>query len=179
MKSNITGAALILALICPVLAEEGGAGRYVPGNAATLIDLPPTKAGWVFESIYLHYDGDASASRTFENAGLVTAGLDATSDAIILGGLYTFDTPVLESHFSIGAFLPYVWMDVTADVVAGGTPGNRTDSADGIGDITLIPAMVAWKCDSWQYSALLPIYAPTGEYNLGTLARLSLLDSKT
>ena len=52
------------------------------------------------ESIYLHYDGDASASGTFPNAGLVTAGLDATSDALILGGLYTFETPVLESRFS-------------------------------------------------------------------------------
>lgn len=99
MKFHVTCAALILALASPVLAEEGGASRYVPGNAATLIDLPPTKAGWVFESIYLHYDGDASASGTFPNAGLLTAGLDATSDAFILGGLYTFETPVLESRY--------------------------------------------------------------------------------
>ena len=72
MKFNIPCAALILAVISPVLAEEGGAGRYVPGNAATLIDLPPTKAGWVFESIYLHYDGDASASKSFSNAAIFT-----------------------------------------------------------------------------------------------------------
>jgi hypothetical protein len=172
MKTTIFRASLFLALVSPIPAEEGGAGRYVPGNAATLIDLPPTKSGWVFESIYLHYDGDASASGTFPNAGLVTAGLDATSDAFILGGLYTFETPVLESHFSAGAFVPYMWMDVTADVVGGGTAGFRSDSADGIGDITLIPAMMAWKCDSWQYSALLPIYAPTGDYNLGSLANV-------
>ena len=43
MKSNLTRAALFLALVSPTLAEEGGASRYVPGNAATLIDLPPTK----------------------------------------------------------------------------------------------------------------------------------------
>lgn len=49
--------AFILAFISPVLAGEGGVRRYVPGNAATLIDRPPTKAGWVFESIYLHHDG--------------------------------------------------------------------------------------------------------------------------
>jgi len=165
-------AAVVLTLVSPVLAEEGGAGRYVPGNAATLIDLPPTKAGWVFESIYLHYEGDASASGTFPNAGLVTAGLDATSDAFILGGLHTFETPVLQSHYSLGAFVPYLWMDVTADVVAGGRNGSRSDSADGIGDITLIPAMMAWKFDSWQFSAMLPIYAPTGDYNLGSLANV-------
>ena len=172
MKSKAILLLSTFSLATSVFAEEGGAGRYVPGNAATLIDLPPTKGGWVFESIYLHYDGDASGSGTFPNAGLVTAGLDATSDAFILGGLYTFETPVLKSHFSMGAFVPYLWMDVTANVVAGGATGSRTDTVDGTGDITLIPAMMAWKCDSWQYSALLPIYAPTGEYNLGSLANV-------
>jgi hypothetical protein len=172
MKSRIIPILTIFGLVMSAHAEEGGAGRYVPGNAATLIDLPPTKAGWVFESIYLHYDGDASASGSFPNAGLVTAGLEATSDAFILGGLYTFETPVLESHYSMGAFVPYLWMEVTADVLAGGKTGSRSNSADGIGDLTLIPAMMAWKHDSWQYSALFPVYVPTGEYNLGTLANV-------
>lgn len=172
MKSRIAGAVVICALALPLSAEEGGSSRYVPGNMATLIDLPPTKAGWVVETMYLHYDGDASAAGTFPNAGLVTAGLDATSDVWILGGLYTFETPVLDAHYSLGAFVPYVWMDVTADVTAGGTAGLRNDSADGIGDLTLIPAMMAWKCDSWQYSAILSVYAPTGEYNVGSLANV-------
>jgi hypothetical protein len=172
MKFHITGAVFMLTLALPLSAEEGGASRYVPGNTATLIDLPPTKAGWVVESIYLHYEGDASAKGTFPNAGLVTAGLDATSDAFIVGGLYTFETPVLESKYSMGAFLPYMWMEVNANVVAGGKKGIRSDSADGIGDITLIPTMMAWKFDSWQYSALLPIYAPTGDYNVGSLANV-------
>lgn len=153
-------------------AEEGGAGRYLPGNTATLIDLPPTKTGWVFQTIYLNYQGDASASGTFPNAGLVTAGLDANFDASITGAIYTFDSPVLDAHYSVGAFLPYVWMDVEANVVAGGILGNRSDSADGIGDLTLLPVMMAWKQDSWQFSALLPIYAPTGDYDLGSLANV-------
>jgi hypothetical protein len=172
MKPHHLLASFTLALALPLSAEEGGASRYVPGNTGTLIDLPPTKAGWVFETMYLHYEGDASPSRSFPNAGLVTAGLDATSDAFILGGLYTFETPVLESRFSMGAFVPYLWMDVTANVVAGGTTGTRTDSADGIGDITLIPAMMAWKRDSWQYGAMLAIYAPTGDYHVGDLANV-------
>jgi hypothetical protein len=172
MKSRAILLLSTFALAAPVLAEEGGAGRYVPGNTATLIDLPPTKPGWVFETMYLHYEGDASAAGTFPNAGLVTAGLDATSDAWILGGLYTFETPVLDACYSLGAFVPYVWMDVTANVTAGGTTGLRSDSADGIGDLTLIPAMMAWKCDSWQYSAILSVYAPTGEYNAGSLANV-------
>ena len=65
-----------------------------------------------------------------------------------------------------------MWMDVNANVVSGGTTGLRSDSADGIGDITLIPAMMAWKFDSWQFSAMLPIYAPTGAYDVGSLANV-------
>lgn len=172
MKSRVILLLTTVAFLSPALAEEGGASRYVPGNTASLIDLPPSKPGWVVETMYLRYDGDASASGTFPNAGLVTAGLDATSDAWIVGGLYTFESPVLDAHYSLGAFVPYVWMDVTANVTGGGTTGLRSDSADGIGDLTLIPAMMAWKWDSWQYSAMLSVYAPTGEYTVGSLANV-------
>lgn len=161
-----------LAMAAPVHAEEGGAGRYLPGNAATLIDIPPTKGGWVIKPSYLHYAGDASASGSFPNAGLVTAGLDASIDSFVLGGLYTFETPVLGSFYSIGAFVPYIWMDVTANIVGAGSAGFRSDSANGIGDITLIPAMMAWKRDSWQYSAMLLVFTPTGEYEVGNLANV-------
>ena len=46
-----------------VHAEEGGAGHYVPGGFATLIDLPSTKPGWAINPLYLHYDGDLTALR--------------------------------------------------------------------------------------------------------------------
>ena len=42
---------VVLALACPLaaLAAEGGTGHYIPGGTATLIDLAPTKPGWVVE----------------------------------------------------------------------------------------------------------------------------------
>jgi hypothetical protein len=56
----IRQAVLILALtfVSPLaaLAAEGGTEHYLPGGTATLIDLAPTKPGWVVEPIYLHYD---------------------------------------------------------------------------------------------------------------------------
>jgi len=150
-------------------AEEGGAGHYVPGAAATLIDLPPTKTGWVLETAYLHYQGDAGGNAEIPDAGLITANLDATSDALLFGGFYTFE-PCGNAWFSVGAFIPYVWMDVSARVTSSVGTGRRDDSADGLGDITLLPFMLGYKCGDWQYSAMLPIYAPTGDYDLGRLA---------
>jgi hypothetical protein len=167
---------LALTLVCPLaaLAAEGGTGHYLPGGTATLIDLPPTKPGWVLEPIYLHYDGKTSASRSIPIAGTVAAGLNATSDAVLLGGLYTFEQTVLGAHYSAGAYLPYVWIDVKADIGTALGTRRRQDSASGIGDMTLIPAMLAWKSGFWQYNAFLPVYAPTGKYEKDRLANPGL-----
>jgi hypothetical protein len=156
----------------PLQAEEGGAGHYVPGTLATLIDLAPTKPGWVIEPIYLHYDGDASA--TLPIAGEATANLEATIDAVLLGGFYTFDETVLGAHYSVGAFLPHSWVTVEGTVTTGSATGSRKDSESGLGDMTLIPAMLAWKSGSWQFNALLSVYAPTGEYDDDRLANPGL-----
>lgn len=168
--------ALTLALACPAVsrAAEGGMGHYLPGGTATLIDLAPTKPGWVIEPMYLHYEGSASASKAIPIAGTLAAGLEARSDAVLLGGLYTFETPVLGAHYSAGVYLPYVSLNVEAQVDTALGSVLRRDSASGVGDLLLIPAMLAWKSGFWQASVLLPLYAPTGEYEKGRLANAGL-----
>jgi hypothetical protein len=168
--------ALALALAWPQisLATEAGASHYLPGGTATLIDLAPTKPGWVAESIYLHYEGKASTAVSIPIAGTVGIGMEAKSDALLLGAFYTFEQTVLGARYSAGAFLPYVWMDVEASIDTPLGTLRRRDSESGVGDLTLIPAMLAWKSGSWQYNALLPVYAPTGEYETGRLANTGL-----
>jgi hypothetical protein len=176
MKRIFSSLILLAFPLAPIaaFAEEGGAGRVLPGGASTLIDLPPTKPGWVVETMFLNYQGDASVRRSFPIAGLLSAGLDARSDAFTLGGLYTLEPTLLGAHFSLGAFLPYVWMKVTADLQLGPLQRTRTDKANGIGDLLLMPAMLAWKVGYWQFDAFLPIYAPTGDYTVGQLANPGL-----
>jgi hypothetical protein len=65
-------------------------------------------------------------------------------------------------------------MEVSASVSTTAGAIRRKDSASGLGDMTLIPVMLAWKDESWQYNALLPIYAPTGQYEKGRLANPGL-----
>jgi hypothetical protein len=167
--------ALFLSVITStVIAEEGGAGHYMPGSAGTLIDTPPTKAGWVIEPIYLHYSGQTSLSAAFPRAGLVTAGLEATSDAYMLGSLYTFEPLVFGAHYSVGAFLPVVSMEVTGSLDTALGRVSRTDSVTGLGDISFIPAMLAWKSGSWQFDSMLTVYAPTGDYQVGRLANTGM-----
>ncbi|MCH7224816.1 transporter [Haloferula sp. A504] len=165
---------LLLATPCS-LAEEGGAGHHVPGGMGTLIDLLPTEPGWVFESMYMRYSGDASATARIPIANRISLGLDATSDAFMLGGFCTFEEQVLGAHYSVGAFVPYVWMDVEALVRIGNLPpAYQGSSESGLGDISLMPVMMAWKSGEWQFNAALPIYAPTGDYRVGRLANPGL-----
>ena len=54
---------------------------------------------------------------------------------------------------------------------------RRVDSSvSGFGDLTIIPAMLAWKEPEshWQYNFVLPIYAPTGSYQEGRLGNPGL-----
>jgi hypothetical protein len=101
---------------------------------------------------YLRYDGDVSVDIPI--AGLATAGLDVEVDSVLLGGFYTFDLPAEGLYYSLGGFLPYIWMDAEAEVVAAPGTFRRRDSASGVGDLTIIPGMLAWKRGSRRPLAL-------------------------
>ncbi|WOX07255.1 SphA family protein [Microbulbifer pacificus] len=175
---SLTGASLLAAalvgLSASVHATEGGIGYYVPGTAATLIDRAPLQTGWVFEPMYLHYEGDFSAGARVPIAGLVTAGVDVTIDSVVPGALYTFESPVLGAKYSIGAYLSWISVDVSASLDSPLGSIRRSDSASGLGDTTLIPVMLGWVDGNWQYNALLPVHAPTGDYETGRLANPGL-----
>ncbi len=151
-------------------AEEGGSGHYVPGNVATLIDAAPTQPGWLIQPLFLNYNADFSSTINVPIAGLISTGLDSTVNSFTLGGFYTFEESVLGAHYSAGIYLPYIDMEVTGNVGS----LSRTDKVSGLGDTTLIPVMLAWKSSSWQFGAFLPIYAPTGDYEVGRLANPGL-----
>jgi hypothetical protein len=181
MKTPVTSKAILFTITtCAILiplshAEEGGSGHVVPGGKSTLIDLLPTQPGWVFEAIYLNYNGNAEGSRNIPVAGLLTLGLDATSDALSVGAIYTFEPQVFGAYISAGAFLPYVWTDVDARVTAAGEVFPRSSSVDGIGDVTLMPLLMAWEPNAcWQVDLSVPVYAPTGDYDPGRLANPGL-----
>lgn len=156
-------------------AEEGGAGHAIPGGMSSLIDMLPTRPGWVFEAMHLHYEGDAQASQSIPNAGLITLGLDATTDALTLGGFYTFEDKVLGSYYSLGVLAPYAWVDVNAQLSLESGSVSDSSSVHGIGDIALMPILMAWQPTSnWQIDAALMVYAPTGDYDAGRLANPGL-----
>jgi hypothetical protein len=169
-----TGAVtVLLAGPHPTSAGEGGTTHVLPGANATLSDLPPTTPGAFLKPMYLNYDGSASAS--IPTAAGIASNLDAKANTFVLGGGYTFQQLVLGSaHYTVAAFLPYTWLDVSARLGLPGGTVARSSRVSGFGDLTVVPAMLAWKLGDWQIDTLIPIYAPTGSYQQGRLGNPGL-----
>jgi len=171
--------ALSCALLAVVLgppqvasAGEGGTSHIMPGGNATLVDLPPTAPGGFFKPMVVHYSGDASISVPTA-AGIVT-NLNAEANTVVLGGGYGFEQTVLGgAHYAVAAFLPYTWLSISGNSQALGGIGIES-SVNGLGDLTLVPVLLGWKADNWQYDFLMPVYAPTGSYETGRLGNTGL-----
>jgi hypothetical protein len=153
-------------------AGEGGTSHIIPGANATLVDLSPTSPGAFFKPMVNNYRGDASAN--LPTAAGVVANLHADANTLVLGGGYGFEETVLGgAHYSMAAFLPYTWLTISGNSAAlGGV--QIQNKVSGLGDLTLVPVLLGWKSDNWQYDFLMPIYAPTGSYEVGRLGNTGL-----
>jgi hypothetical protein len=178
-KNSYLASAILMGLawaVTPASATEGGTTHVIPGSMATLADNAPAAGPGIFvKPMYLNYSGSATA-KIPTAAGLV-ADLEADSNTLALVGGYTFAGKVLGAAYTVVAALPYTWLDISGTVqLPGGGTKRIGNSVSGFGDITLIPAMLAWKePDSpWQFNAVLPIYAPTGNYQVGRLGNTGL-----
>ncbi|MBK6395837.1 MAG: transporter [Betaproteobacteria bacterium] len=154
------------------LAGEGGTSHIMPGANATLMDLPPTSPGGFFKPMYINYQGSASA-RVPTAAGVV-ANLNADANTLVLGGATVWSRRSSGVHITPSPrSCPYTWLSISGNSAAlGGV--EVENSVSGIGDLTVVPVMLAWKSDSWQYDFLMPVYAPTGSYEVGRLGNTGL-----
>lgn len=169
----------VLSLSCllfatPALhAEEGGSGHYLPGSMSSIMDGVGHPGTFLMRYNLLNYSGNIGVDKGLPIAGIVGEGAEADSWA---HGLTLFWAPswgqLSENwNFAMSTTIPYVTMDVTADVQSGGGMISRTDSLDGLGDIVLMPLMLNQKINKcWNINYRVGIYAPTGDYEVGRLA---------
>jgi hypothetical protein len=64
----------------------------------------------------------------------------------MLGAVYNSPYGILDGKFAAGVIVPYIWLDVTGSIAGRLRRNNltRSDSADGIGDMILIPFWLNW-----------------------------------
>jgi len=156
-----------------IVAGEGGVSHVIPGSMATLSDLPGTSSAWFLKPMYLNYRGSFSAQ--LPTAAGIAGSMDATTNTVALAGGYTFEQTILGgAHYTVAAALPYTWVDISGKVVTPGGTRRVENRVSGLGDLTMLPVMLAWKLGDWQLDAILPIYAPTGSYEKGRLGNTGL-----
>jgi hypothetical protein len=176
---------IALAPATRVLAAEGGAGHYLPGAVATFIDeAPPKETPFALENQFYYYSGSVDRGRQLRLGGIVAGNISATSYAEAPLFAYRSPLSLLGGDFAFAISIPYVWLDVNGEVSLSRTRlidgrvveriVTRSDSADGLGDITLIPFWWAWTIGDLKWDVRLMIFAPTGEYNVGQLANVGL-----
>lgn len=177
-RQSLAGVALaaVFAMPLTVYAGEGGTTHVIPGAMSTLADNAPTSGPGMFvKPMYLRYDGSVSAQ--IPTAVGLAGNVEATTNTVAVVGGYIFGEKVLGATYAVVAALPYTSLDIKGDVSApNGTTVRIANKVSGFGDLTVIPAMMAWKEPEspWQFNFVLPVYAPTGSYELGRLGNPGL-----
>lgn len=169
------GVALGLSLLCAAAsAGEGGGAHVMPGATATLADMPPTTPGTYIKPMYMNYN--AGATVAIPTAAGITTDLDVTANTFAVVLVHSFENKVLGgANYSMAVALPFTSLDISGNVqLPNGGQVSRGNSVSGLGDLTILPVMLAWKRDAWTFNATLPIYAPTGSYELGRLGNPGL-----
>ncbi len=154
-------------------AEEGGSGHYLPGSMSSFIDGVPPKETFIARYNFVTWNAEAGASREIPIANLITAGADITSYANGLSLLWRPPFGGINDSWSyaMSATIPYVDLEITADVFTSGIAASRTGSISGIGDIVLMPVMLNQNINpDFNINYRLGVYAPTGRYEVGRLA---------
>lgn len=158
------------------MAEEGGSGHYMPGSMSSFIDgVPPTKTLIVRLNL-LEYNGSYANQLPF--SGLTAGNVDVTSKAVGFTMLYRPDFDLTsvgldkDWSYAFSATLPYVDINVTADVMTAKSSNFRkSDSDQALGDIILMPLMLNQNISpDLNINYRIAFYAPTGSYEVGKLA---------
>lgn len=172
MKSRFLFSLLVL-LPAVLHAEEGGTGHYLPGSMSSFVDGVPPDETFIARYNFVMWDASVGANRKLPVAGLLTGGADITSYA---NGLTLLWRPPFGEindcwSYAMSMTIPYVDLDIDANVLTPLGTVRRSDSISGIGDTVLMPVMLNQNLSpDFNINYRLGIYAPTGRYEVGRLA---------
>ena len=160
-------------------AEESGSGHYLPGATSSFIDMLPDSGTSTFAYLnaFTYYHGSTGASRDLELGGQVTANVKGTVYADTSIFLYQAPWTLLGGQYGAAVAVPYVWMNVKGNLLLttrrGRTFGRQAQGTDNsFGDIEVLPLMFGWKEGDLKWQGTFGIYAPTGNFEKGSLANV-------
>ena len=180
MKPNIPLAAIAcaLALAATSRAEEAGSGHYSPGAAASFIDALPGYPAIAVVNYFTFYNGNLGGGGFLPLGGNLATGVKATAYIDTVGMVYESPVRLLGGNYAAGLAIPFGSLTVKGDVTHSGPlgtsrGGQTSDTSSGLADMTIYPFMLGWtNGPDLKYDVRLGVYAPSGEYQQGSLANL-------
>jgi hypothetical protein len=160
-RLRATAVAVLLAVTLPVLATEGGGSIYPNGAENFMVGaLPPPG------TYYLLYGSHYEADRLRDNAGnRVPIDFKVKATAVVPRLLWVTDQQIMGGQLAFYGFFPLVDLKVRV--------GGASDSASGLGDITLGGGLGYHVSDKLHYAFAVDVNAPTGRYDKNALANVS------
>jgi hypothetical protein len=145
-------------------AAEYGFSTYVLGQNAFSAGVTPPPGTYVTAATGLY---TASIGRTVEFGG-VTLGAGATVDfySSAINGLYVFNHKVLGGNLGVSATVPVGFINLDAEVTAGGPGVRRSTEGGGLGDI-VTKVQLGWQHGEFSQTIYVQTVAPTGRYETG------------
>lgn len=177
MKPIRTTALFLAVALAPAAhAVEGAMGRTVSGTSVMPYQgLIPPDPGWLVGVGEIYYSGDIGANRSIPIHGNLALDVEGTFSFTALSLIHIWDTRSERWNFASGITLPLAYVKVEASVAAGPLAGQRSDDKFGLFDIAITPIIASYHFSKTDHMSFgLTVWAPTGEYEEGELANLSM-----
>ncbi|HEX7912317.1 MAG TPA: transporter [Paraburkholderia sp.] len=178
VKRVFGAAALVVTLGLPLAAHatEGALGRPISGTGVQPDGgVVPPEPNWYVNLGEIYFDGSINSSHTVPVGGKTTLGLEGQISFTLATLLHVWDTGPGPWNFASSVTLPYAWERATASLAIGNRVGGVAQDASGLFDLTFTPLIAGYHFSKTEHIAFsLNIWAPTGKYDTGNIANVSL-----
>ena len=182
VRSNLITicAAIILAFTAlfpaPAHAVEGGMQRPISGmQIAPFAGVIPPEPGFAVSASEIYYSGSIGGAANVAIGGLLVANVDVKAAFTPITLLYIWPTPTKAWNFASAVGFPLAWVEGQANVSLGPFSVRKKDTIFGLYDLVFTPLVASHHFSQTDHLAFnFTFWAPTGSYETGKLANLSL-----
>jgi hypothetical protein len=150
-------------------AAEGGSSHYLPGAAGDLLLAAPPPPGLLAANTVWWQSGSAGAVVL---QGQVNVGLDVDVVLDLAAFSYTFEEPVLDGTYSVGALVPFGYAELDGRVTGPGGSISASGDSTNLSDIAFIPVQLNWQLGQVSLKFAEVVVAPTGAYDVDKAVNL-------
>jgi hypothetical protein len=174
--SSVFVLVIVISSAPSALAVEGGMARPISGmQIAPFAGVVPPEPGFAVAISEIYYSGSIGAAANVAIGGLLVANVDVKASFTPITLLYIWPTPTKEWNFASAVGFPLAWVEGEASVSIGPFTVRKKDSVFGLYDLVFTPLIASHHFSETDHLAFnFTFWAPTGSYETGKLANLSL-----